>query len=62
MSSASAYIAAPTSASTHPRNTLRLLTLAAVVLVILFKHPGAEDSPTQPALAVADQVASVDAE
>ena len=62
MSPASRYIAAPTSASTHPRNTLRLLTLAAVVLVILFKHPGVEDSPTQPTLVVAEQVASVDTE
>ena len=62
MSPMSRSVAAPTSASTNPRNTLRLLTLTAVMLVILFKQVGTEGTLEQPVLAHADQVSSTETE
>ena len=47
--------ASPSDHNTNSRNTLRLLTLCAVVLVILFKHPGVENQPDTTVLATAEQ-------
>ncbi|MGH1359471.1 MAG: hypothetical protein ACRBC3_11945 [Burkholderiaceae bacterium] len=48
--------ASPSSHATNSRNTLRLLTLFAVMLVVLFKHPGVENKPKTTVLAKAEQV------
>ncbi len=47
--------ASPSDHATNSRNTLRLLTLCAVVLVILFKHPGVDTRPGTTVLANAEQ-------
>lgn len=62
MSPVSRSVAAPTTVSTNPRNTLRLLTLAAVVVAIFFKQFGAEDTLEQPVLAHAEQISSTETE
>lgn len=62
MSPASRSVAAPTTASTNPRNTLRLLTLTAVLLTVLFQQLGTEDALEQPVLAHAEQISSTETE